>query len=867
VTRLRVFFSRLLEPLLRRRRERELAEEIEAHLELLTGEHVRRGLSRQAARAAARRDFGGVEQVKDAHRDQRGLPFADTFHQDLRFAIRLLVRDRWLTAVAAAALALGIGASNTVFTFVNGARLRGLPVDEPERILAVHRMDASGRPSGLSYTELEALRTEATTFEGIAAYQRSASTVTDEGLTPEQIRSLYVSANAFRLLRVAPSLGRDFLLGDDRPGAPPVVLLGESVFRSRYAADPKILGRIIRVNGVETTVIGVMPEGFHFNYFADLWQPLTGIPDLTTERRDASQLSAFGRLAEGAELTEARLELEGIDERRNRGLPEGDQDTRLTAAPFTGTISDDLMMPVLLGSVGFLLLIACANVANLLLARSTHRAREIAIRTAIGATRCRILRQLVVESALLAGLAGAAGFGLSLLGVRLFSNAVADIAKPYWIHWSMDGRVLLFFAAVCVTTGLLFGLAPALHLSKTNMVSLKSGAAIGARRWTRGLLTVELALTLTLLAGAGLMLRSFLTLYRLDDVVDTTNMTTMALRLPDAKYPAPRDWNAFFRGLEERLAGIPSISAATTASTFPYAGAAVRKLVLEGADRSPSTVSYLTVGSRYFETLGLRLVRGRDFTEIDGTAGQEAAIVNELLAAAHFPNEDPLGKRIGLTDETDAPSWFTIVGIAPGVRQRSMDGPDPTVYLPSRADPQPFAILLVRGAPGTEAVVSIVREEVRALDPELPLYGIMPMDRLLSQSRWPNRVFGVMLAVFASIALVLSAVGLYAVVAHSVSQRVQEIGVRMAFGAMPRQVSWLVTRSTAFPFAVGLLLGLAGAFGIGQLLRSVLVQTSPRDPVTLLAIIVLLLAVSSVACRVPARRATRLDPVAALRHE
>jgi putative ABC transport system permease protein len=399
------------------------------------------------------------------------------------------------------------------------------------------------------------------------------------------------------------------------------------------------------------------------------------------------------------------------------------------------------------------------------------------------------------------------------------------------------------------------------------MVSLKSGGALGARRWTRGLLTVELALTLTLLAGAGLMLRSFLTLYRLDVVVDTTNMTTMALRLPDAKYPAPRDWSVFFQGLEERLAGIPSISSATTASTFPYAGAATRKLVLEGADQSRSTVSYLTVGSRYFDTLGLRLVRGRNFTEIDGTAGHAAAIVNELLVAAHFPYEDPIGKRIGLTDDTTASSWFTIVGIAPDVRQRNLAGPDPTVYVPSGTNPQPFAMLLVRGAPGTDAVIPIVREEVRALDPELPLYGIMPMDQLLSQSRWPNRVFGVMLAVFASIALVLSAVGLYAVVAHSVSQRVQEIGVRMAFGAMPRQVSWLVTRSTAFPLAAGLLLGLGGAIGVGQLLRSVLVRTNPRDPMTLLAIVVLLLVVSSGACWLPARRATRLDPVSALRHE
>jgi predicted permease len=867
MTRLRVILSRLIEPLLRRRRDRELAEEIQVHLELLTEEHLRRGLSDKDARAAARRDFGGIEQVKEAHRNQRGLPFADTFHQDLRFAIRILVKDRWLTAVAAAALALGIGASNTVFTFVNAAQLRGLPVDEPEGVLAIHRMDASGRPGEVSYAELEALRVRVRALEGIAGSRRSASTVTDEGLVPEQIRSLYVTSNAFRLLRVEPFLGRDFLPEDDRPGATPVVILGGSVFRNRYGGDRKVLGSTIRVNGVETLVIGVMPEGFQFDYFAELWQPLAAMPGLTTDEREAPQLRAFGRLADGFEISEARAEIEGIDEGRRREGPASDRQSRLTAAPFNGTLWGNPIMPALLGSVGFLLLIACANVANLLLARGTHRAREIGIRTAIGATRYRILRQLIVESALLAGLAGLLGFGLSLLGVRLFSNAVADIAKPYYLHWSMDGRVFLFFAAVCVATGILFGLAPALHLSKTNLVTLKSAAATGARPWTRGLLTVEVALTLALLAGAGLMLRSFLTLYRLDNVVDTTDMTTMALRLPDAKYQEPRDWTAFFRSLEERLAGIPSLSAATTASTFPYAGAAARQLVLEGTDRSSRTVSYLTVGSRYFETLGLRLVRGRNFTDVDGSAGHEAAIVNEILAEAQFPQEYPLGKRIGLTDDKGAPSWFTIVGVAPDVRQRSMAGPDPTVYLPSRADPQPFAVLLVRGVPGTDAVVPMVREEVLALDPELPLYGIMEMDQLLSQSRWPHRVFGVMLAVFASIALALSAVGLYAVVAHSVSQRVQEIGIRMAFGAEARQVSWLVTRSTALPLFGGLVLGLAGALGVGMLLRSMLVQTGAADPWTLLAIVALLGTVSSVACWLPARRAGRLDLVSALRHE
>ncbi|HJS73822.1 MAG TPA: ADOP family duplicated permease, partial [Vicinamibacteria bacterium] len=688
------------------------------------------------------------------------------------------------------------------------------------------------------------------------------------GPAPEQIRSLYASENLFRLLRVAPTLGRDFVPEDDRPGAQPVAILGDGVFRNRFGGDRAILGRSIRLNGVETTIIGIMPEGFQFDYFADLWQPLTAIADLSGAKRDTADLSAIGRLAHGAELVDARTELEAIDERRRNVLPvDIARLTRLTAAPFTGTISDDPMVPALLGAVFFLLLIACSNVANLLLARSTHRAREIGIRTAIGATRSRILRQLAVESALLAGLAAVVGFGISRLGVGLFASAIADIAKPYWIHWSMDGRVFLFFAGVSVATGILFGLAPALHLSGMNLRALKAPPARGARRWTKGLLVVELALTFALLAGAGVMLRSFLNLYRLDGQIDTRSMTSMALRLPEGNYPEARDWVAFYGDLEERLAGNGAISAATTASTVPYAGAATRQLVLEGREESFSIVSYLSIGTGYFDALRLKLLRGRDFNAIDGTAGQEAAIVNEVFSRVHFPNEDAIGNRIGLSESATSPSWYTIVGIAPDVRQRVLSGPDPTVYLPYRADAQRFAVLLVRGASGSGPSVGIVREELRALDPELPVFAVMEMDVLLSQSRWPNRIFGALFAVLAFIALALATLGLYAVVVQGVVQRGQEIGVRMAFGAEARHIAWLVSRNVAFPLVLGLTLGLCGALAVGNLLKSFLVRTSPNDPMMLLGVAGFLFLVALGSCWIPVRRATRLDPVSALRHE
>jgi putative ABC transport system permease protein len=427
--------------------------------------------------------------------------------------------------------------------------------------------------------------------------------------------------------------------------------------------------------------------------------------------------------------------------------------------------------------------------------------------------------------------------------------------------------VFLFFAALCLGSTLCFGLAPALHISKANLRALRASVSFGARRWTNALLAVELALTLTLLTGAGLLLRSFLTLYVLDQVVDTTHLSAMALRLPEGKYPAPLDWERFFRRLEEQLSGTSAIGSATTASTFPFAGASARQLEREGSPSSAITVSYLTVGSGYFDTLGLPIVLGRDFLPHDGEEGGKTAIVSRLLAKTMFPDESPIGRRIGLSDGSVALSRLTIVGVAPDVRQRQVTGPDPTVYVPFRTDPQPFAMVLVRGADGTDSAISAVREQVHALDPDLPLYGITDVDRVRSQSRWPQRVFAALFGVFASIALGLSAVGLYALVARGVSQRVQEIGVRMAFGADARKILWLVIRGIVAPFGAGLTIGLAGALGVGKLLGSFLVKTAPRDPITLLAIAGVLLAVAVVACWLPASRATRLDPMTALRLE
>ncbi len=808
--------------------------------------------------------------------------------QDIRFAVRLLVKDRWFTAVAIIALALGIGVNATVFTFVNAVLIRGLPINDPDRVMVVGTRDARLRDRGMSYLDFEDYRRATRTFSGLAAFSGSVMNVSDEGRTPERFQGPFISAPAFKLIGQRPQLGRDFLPEDDRPGAPAVVVLGNGIWKNRYGSDPSIIGRSIKINDIVSTVIGVMPEGFKFPNNADLWLPLAHMPRLAEQKRDNRNVEAFGKLADGVTRAQAQSEMNTIAGQLRHDYPDTNKDVTASVMTFNerqngGPIR--LVFLSLMGAVAFVLLIACANVANLLLARSATRAREMSVRISLGATRWRIVRQLLVESVLLSIVSGLFGLALAYVGVRLFDAATQDVGKPYWIKFTMDAQVFAFFAAVCLGTGIVFGLAPALHVSKTDLNEvLKEGGRSGssgvrARRWTSVLIVAELALTLVLLAGAGLMMRSFLTLYRLDVGVDTAHLLTMRLALPAQKYPTIESRRAFFERLDQRIAGISGIQAGMITTNMPLGGGNGRLLAVDGrplaAGEQAPLVTQLMIGPRYFETLGLRIVRGRGFEELDGTTGHETAIINQRFATMHFGSEDPLGRRIKLTPDgalvpgAAVPTWVTVVGVSPSIRQSNMQEPqpDPVAYIPLRSQAPGFVLLMIRAGGDAASVTSLMREEVRAIDPDLPLFEIKTMDQQLAQARWPFRVFGSMFAIFALIALALSAVGLYAVTAYSVAQRTQEIGVRMALGAQAPQVWWLVVRRGLLQLAMGLSIGLAGAFGVGQLLKSLLVQTSTRDPLTLTSIVLLLMLVSVLASFWPARRATRLDPVAALRNE
>jgi putative ABC transport system permease protein len=803
---------------------------------------------------------------------------------DFKFALRMLVKDPWFTFVAVLALALGIGVNNTVFTFVNAVLVRGLPFENGHEIMHLNaRNTVEGNDMAVSLPDYRDWRAQTKTFASLAAYQTMTMNVSDAGHPPERTNGVRVTANAFGILGERPVIGRDFQPGEDRAGAQPVVILGYGLWKSRYGKDPAVIGRTIRVNEVANVIIGVMPEGNRFPNNADMWQAL--VPDPDQERREARRVDLFGRLAPGATLKQAQTEMSGIAKRLEQQYPDSNKAVDARVMTFNDRFNGGPIRAVflaLMGAVGFVLLIACANVANLLLARSAHRSREMAVRIALGASRARIIRQLLVESVLLSFLGGILGLALSLVGVRLFDRAVADVGKPYWIHFTMDTTVFAFLVAVCFATGIIFGLAPALHVSKTNLNDiLKEGGrgTSGGRRarWmTASMVVAELALTLVLLVGAGLMIRSFFKLYSLDTGVDTSRLVTMRLRLADKKYPKPEQRQLFYDALLPRLQAVPGIATASITSAPPVAGADSRPLEIEGrapsAGTKPPQVSVLYVSETYFDALGVTLRQGRPLRQSDGTPGSEGAVVNARFVSQFFEGQDAVGKRIRVgTGErvgTNGP-WMPIVGISPAVRQRNAQDiqPDAVVYVSYRLTPPAGTTILARTQGDPSSVVSSVRQAVQEIDPNQPVFDVQTMDQFLAQNRWPYRVFGTMFTLFAIIALVLSAVGIYAVTAYSVTQRTQEIGLRMALGAQPAQVSWLILRQGLIQLVVGLSLGLAAAIGISPVLQALLVQITPSDPLTLGVICVLLTTITVAACLIPARRATHLDPLSALRVE
>lgn len=801
--------------------------------------------------------------------------------QDLRYALRITGKNPGFASAAVVALALGIGANTTVFTITNAILWKSLPFENPRQIVY---LGCSNPAKGLenlsvSYPDFHDWRQEAHSFQGLEGFSTGTMNVSDGSGVPERMNGNWVTAGAFRLIGQSPLLGRDFLKEEDRRGAQPVAILGYGMWQTRYGGDRGILGRTIRVNSIPATVVGIMPQGMQFPYNAQLWMPL--IPSAEQESREVRSISAFGRLLPGVSIAQARTEMNGIGRRLEQAYPKTNEGIAVEVMSFNerynGHWRMKLVLLVLMGAVGFVLLIACVNVANLLLSRTACRAREISIRTAMGAGRGRIVRQLLIESVLLCLAGGGIGFLLSVAGVRLFEMSLSTVeGVPYWIDFSLDLKVLGYLGAVCVATTVIFGLAPALKASRVNLVDTLKEGAYGttggphSRRLTSSLVVAQLALTAVLLFGAGLMMRDFLRVQQMGVGIKPANILTMRLGLPEEKYDSPADRIAFHDRLTQRLRAVADIQSTAITSHLPWTGSMRSRLEIEGqAVADPEKlprVSYLVVSPGYFETMGVSLVRGRDFGANDGAAGAEAVIVNEHFAARYLPGRDPVARRIRLGSKPETP-WVTVVGVSPHIWQSADDRAETesVVYVPYRQDAVRFATIVARSPIPPSALAQILRGEVQALDPDLPLYYVKTMGDHLSQNLWPYRVFGGLFLVFGGIALILSAVGIYAVTAYAVSRRTHEIGIRVSVGANPRDVLWLVLRQGLRQLLLGLALGLLGAMAVGRAVAALLLETTGTDLPTTISISLLLIVIAFLACLIPARRANRLDPLAALR--
>jgi len=800
---------------------------------------------------------------------------------DIRLGLRTLVKNPGFTAVAVATLAAGIGVNATVFTVTDAVLFKGFPmVSGNDRVRYIGYKNSN---CCVSYPDFLDWKAQSKSFDDMAIVHGVSKVLGDATGFPERLDVTEVSANTFHLAGQSPILGRDFSPADEAPGAAPVAILNYGYWERRFGKDPSVIGRAVRMSGTLTTIVGVMPPGFTFPQKLELWVPLVQTPSVM-RRENRNTWMVVGHLAPGATMASAQTEMEIIGKRLAMAYPA----TNLDLVPYVQTFTQffvgenaGVLYATMWGAVGFVLLIACANLANLMLARAIGRSREISVRIALGAGRWRIIRQLLIESVLLSGLGGFFGWFIARLGVRAYQAAM--VSKSAWLilNYSMDSRVLAYLIAISIGTGLVFGLAPAVRLSRLDVnASLKDGgrSATGsghAKHLSALLVTAEMALAVVLLAGAGVMIRSFLKIHTADVGIKTSDTVAASVFLGAApKYPGPEARLAFFDRLTARVAAIPSIESVAIANTLPTWGVAHYPYELAGAAQTgpgprPRTAGMI-VGSGYFRAMGATVLSGREFNDADDAAAVRVAVVNQRFAARHWPGEDPLGKhlRFYAAGGTTPEAWMTVVGVVSNIIQDDTTRQEfaPLVYMPFRQRTDQGMWVLARTRVPPASLISAFRHEVQEIDPDLDIYGPLVLDQRL-EVYLDSRFYGTLFLIFAGIALLLASVGLYAVVAHSVNQRTQEIGIRMAVGASTRDILSLVFRQGMLPLAIGLSIGLVVSLGVNRFLKAQLVNISPSDPITLAVASAALILSAMLGCFIPARRAMRVDPVDALRHE
>ncbi len=802
----------------------------------------------------------------------------DGIVQDVRCAARALLRSRGFTFTAVATLALSIGVNAAVFTLTNTVVFKGFPlVFRNDRIVYVS-------DGGLSWVDFQDWRGQAKSYEEMAAVADLPASLSDKAGAPETFAGTRVSANAFHLVRQKPVLGRDFAPSDETPGAAPVVILSYSLWERRYGKDPAILGHSVRLNRIPTLVIGVMPEGFTFPQREDLWVPLVPTPDL--QKREARGLwFVAARLADGVTIKSARAEMETIGKRLAQDYPATNQNYAPKISTFTEWFIGKNAVTIygsLWGAVGFLLLIACANLANLLLARALGRSRETSVRIALGAGRWRIIQQLLIESMILSVLGGALGWWITKGAVHLYDLVATP--PPWFDHildYSMDYRVFVYLVAISIGTGTLFGVAPAARLMKLDVNAMLKDGARGSTGGKRGkhlstfLVTGEMALAVVLLAGAGVMIRSFLKAHTADLGISTANILSMQVQLPEDKYPSADARARFHDLLNARLETIPGVESTAISSNIPLGGS--MRLPYELSDSPEPTdeqrrprLSALLISPNYFRTLGAALLTGRVFHDADGVSGIPVVVVNQRFAKEHWPGQEPLGKRIRLFEGETPQPWLTVVGVVSNIVQYGPGRPDwnGLIYLPYRQKPDAFMFVFARTRIPPTIFAAAVRQEFIELDPDLPAaWLLMPLVQRMNYGVSFNADIATLFLVFAALALLLASIGLYALIAHLVNQRTQEIGIRMAMGASTGEIRTLVLREGMLPVGIGLAIGLGASRALNLVLRSLLVGVSPSDPLTLALASAGLILCATLACMIPARRAMRVDPLIALRHE
>jgi putative ABC transport system permease protein len=856
----------------------DIDDELRSHLEMEADANREAGMSDEDAGRAARKSFGNLGSIKDRAYEVRGGGFMETLLQDLRYGIRLLLKHPGFTLVAVATLALGIGANTAIFSIVNAVLLRPFRFENPAQIVIVTE-DATG--NYLSYPNFSDWKDDRNLFASTAAVRSNESYNFTGAGEAERLQGRLVSAGFLSTLKTKPLLGRDFVADDDRSGATPTVLLSYAFWNRRYNADETIVGRPITLNNQNYTVVGVLPRDFQFDLDADVTIPIGLSADRFKARGADPGIIVVARLLPNATDRQAQVALNVVYARLEQEYPASNTGRRAYVTSmhehFVGSARQPLV--ILLGSVGLVLLIACANVANLLLVRGSARKREISVRVALGASRWRIIRELLTGSILLALIGAALGVLLAHWGTALIVLQLPG-SLPRLAEANVDFRVLLLTLCASVFTGLLFGLAPALQASRLNLTdALKDGdrGSAGSRQHLRSALVVcEVALTLTLLVGAGLLIQSFLRVMQVDPGFRSDHLLTMQLSVNN---PDGNQVDSFFKQLQENVRRLPGVRSVAVSNGLPLAGVNHPTYFIEGKalpkNGAAPVANRYTVSPGYFQTMGIELVKGRVFTLQDTAATPLVAIIDEALAQRTFPNEDPIGKR--LSQSRDFRPVYEIVGIVRHVEQYNLDNPairPPQFYLSiNQIPPDRLAgstqrmNLLLRTDVEPAGLSSAVRAQIAALNKDQAVFNVRTMDGIVSESVAPRRFSTILLTLFAVAALLLASVGIYGTVSCVVAQRTREIGLRLTLGAQPENVLRMVIGEGMKLTLIGVALGLAASFALTRTMRNLLFGVSTTDPLTFLCITLLLALVTLFACWIPARRATRVAPLVALRYE